>query len=65
MLWRLFTSRPEPEPESMACILEEYGLYFIDDEYRQLGEREGWLKRTGYYRDNKNRLVWTFRHIRR
>lgn len=49
---------------NLYCIMEEDGRFFIDDEYRAIGESEGWLKRTGYYRDEKNRLVWTFRHIR-
>ena len=65
-MWgRLFTSRLHTEPESMARIVDNTGHYYIDNEYRELGEREGWLKKIGWIRDEKGRLVWEYRHIRR
>ena len=62
MFWWLFNNSPDIETESLACILEEYGPVFIDNEYRDLGVREGWLILDGWYRDHLNRLVFTYNH---
>jgi hypothetical protein len=63
-MWWVF-NYPIRHIQSVDVVIDELGPHFVDKEYVKEGIREGWLKRTGYYRDNHNRLVWTYSHITR
>ena len=65
MIWRLFKSKPDDESIGMAAIIEDTGLCYVPLDYRDMGVNEGWLRCTGYFRDSKNRLVWTYVYVRR
>jgi len=64
MLGRLFTAQIPVSSKSSACIIDDVGTYFIDNDYRNTGESEGWLIKTGYYYDHNGNMVWTYRHSR-
>ena len=60
---RLLTQLPDDEDE-LFCIVEKGGAkFYIDEGYLNEGEREGWLVKTGHYRDACGTLVWTVKHI--
>lgn len=60
MVWWLLREPPIIESHSLACIVDDVGHYYIDKDYRELGESEGWLIRTGFFRDEYGTLVWTY-----
>lgn len=59
----LFTAQPGNDIDPLYCIPDIGGHYFVDKEYIDLGESEGWLKYTGYYRDGNGVLVYTYDHL--
>lgn len=63
MLKWLFTANPANDKVPRYCIPDIGGHYFVDKEYVDLGESEGWLRFSGYYRDSSGSLVYTYKHL--
>lgn len=61
----LFRSKNDYVSNTLHYITDSDRLVLIDSAYKDMGLAEGWLLRTGYYRDEKNRLCFTYKHIRR
>jgi hypothetical protein len=62
MLWGVFTNPPHILRTKKHVIIEWGGEFEIDNKYRLMGEKEGWLVYTGYYREG-NEMVYTYRHV--
>lgn len=63
MLRWLFTAPPDKPNTARYCVLDIGRYFFIDREYAQMGESEGWLVYHDYYRDQNNTMVYVYRHI--
>jgi hypothetical protein len=61
MIWRLFKSKPATESKGMAAIMDDSGPFFISLEDRDFYLDNNMIYLTGYYRDAKGRLVWTYK----
>lgn len=48
----LFTSKPTAPDVGIPKLIDFTGEWAVDDEYIQLGLKEGWLTRIGNYRLN-------------
>lgn len=59
-IWKI-----DDEPKALSVICDDSGQRYIDDAYRDLGIKEGWLRRTGYYFDYRDRYVYTYKIITR
>ena len=64
-MWRLFTKPLDVSPDALLVILDDSGQRYIDKAYRDMGVREGWLKKTGYLFDYRGRFTFTYKHIAR
>lgn len=65
-MWNLFSKPLTIEPESLSLIIDDDGTQcYVDTDYRDLGVREGWLRRTGYMYDYRGRFTFTYKHITR
>lgn len=62
-MFRLLNKMSKAEKPT-ACIVDEAGRWPIDENYREMGVREGWLRYTGHYRDHKNNLIDTYIHLK-
>lgn len=51
---------PDNSPTSGACIFDDAGPYYIDQEFVKLGIEEGWLTLDGYFLNEYR--VWTFHY---
>jgi len=54
-------SRHKPKPPQLACIREGYGPLYIEEDYRILGVREGWLVWDGFFLNGHGQLVNVYR----
>lgn len=56
-----FLEPPDNGPE-YAVIVDEAGTFYIDNEYRELGVREGWLILNRHYTNIDDALVLEYRY---
>lgn len=51
MVWRVFRARPTKSLPTKYLIHDKQ-TFVMDKDYCDMGEREGWLKYSGYYELN-------------
>lgn len=61
----LFTKRLSETPPAMCCVMTDDGKAFISPETRDYLVERGRIYLTGYYNDERERLVFTYRRITR